>query len=90
MKRVPAADRKGPDVVQAVLVGRCGMLEERGGSYRASGTELLVYNADGRLALVVADGLIDGYRWGTENDKPMIVGGLSLVQDKIIEATKQQ
>jgi hypothetical protein len=90
VKRAPATDTKGPETVQAVLVGRCGMLEERGGSYRASATELLVYNPDGRLALVVASGLIDGYRWDASEGKPMIVGGRSmLAQGKIIETTKQ-
>ena len=53
-------------------------------------TELLVYNPDGRLALVVASGMIDGYRWDATDGKPMIVGGRSmLAQGKIIETTKQ-
>jgi hypothetical protein len=91
VKRVPAADKSGPDVVQAVLVGRCGMLEERDGSYRASGWELLVYGAEGRLELVIANGMIDGYRWATEDGKPMVVGGRSMLgQGKIIETTKQK
>jgi hypothetical protein len=85
-----SSETKGPETVQAVLVGRCGMLEERGGSYRASGLELMVYNADGRLALIVADGMIDGYRWETVDGKPMIAGGRSLLaQGYAIEATKQ-
>jgi hypothetical protein len=88
VKRGSSTETTGPAVVQAVLVGRCGMLEERGGSYRASGTELLVYGADGRLELVIASGMIDGYRWTTEGGKPMIAGGRSmLAQGKIIETT---
>ena len=90
VKRAPASDNKAPETVQAVLVGRCGMLEERGGSYRASGLELMVYNAEGRLALIVADGMIDGYRWETVDGKAMIAGGRSLLsQGYAIDAVKQ-
>lgn len=90
VKRAPSAEHKGPDTVSAVLVGRCGMLEERGGEYRASATELLVYNTDGKLALVVTNGMVDGYRWTDEDGKPMISGGVSLLnQGKRITATTQ-
>lgn len=90
VKRTAAKDQAGPDIVSAVLVGRCGLLEGREGSYRASVTELLVYGADGRLALVIANGMIDGYRWSVEDGKPMIVGGRALLYATVIDATKRQ
>jgi hypothetical protein len=91
VKRVPSTEKTAADVVRAVYFGRCDMIEGREGSYRATAFQLLVYNADGTLALVIADGMIDGYRWTTDGGKPMVSGGRSLLgQGKLIEVTEKK
>ena len=60
------------------MIGRCGMVEGRAGYYPSAALQLLIYGADGRLAVVVSQGAIDAYRWST-GEKPMISGGHALL-----------
>jgi hypothetical protein len=78
VKRVAAAEPGAPAQVRALVIGRCGMVEGREGFYPSAALQLLVYGADGRLALVVSDGAIDAYRWSTDA-RPMITGGHALL-----------
>jgi hypothetical protein len=92
VSRRAAKDQAAPPQVQAVVVGRCARVPTRGGSFNARAIELYVYDAAGRLALAVASGHIDGYRWVTDNGRPMLAGGRSLLamQGKAIEAKKRE
>jgi hypothetical protein len=76
--------------VTAVAIGRCAKLEGRGGSYTARTLELMVYDATGKLALVVGDGHVEGYRWTTDGGKPMLAGGRSLLYDGAIADAKRR
>jgi hypothetical protein len=81
----------GPARVAAIAIGRCEKLEGRGGSYLARTVELMVYDATGRLALVVGNGHVEGYRWTTDGGKPMLAGGRSLTSDGfILDAKRRQ
>ncbi len=88
--RGPAKEGTGPQLLRALLVGRCGMVDGREGSYLTHTTELLVYDASGRLGLVVGAGHIEGYRWAIDAGKPMLTGGRSiLAQGTAIEAKQR-
>ncbi|MBA3395167.1 MAG: hypothetical protein H0T89_21140 [Deltaproteobacteria bacterium] len=89
--RKPSKEATGPSTLQAVVVGRCARVEGREGHWNARILEMLVYDASGRLALVVGDGHVEGYRWGVENGKPMLVGARSLLAlpELVIEAKKR-
>lgn len=83
--------KEGPSQLQAVLLGRCAKVEGREGSWEARVVEMMVYDASGKVVLVVGDGHVEGYRWTTENGKPMIAGARSLlaVGNFAIEAKKR-
>jgi hypothetical protein len=77
--------------VQALVVGRCARIPTRGGSFNARAIELYVYDPAGRLALAIANGHIDGYRWVEDSGRPMLAGGRALLaQGKRIEARKRE
>lgn len=78
VKRVVGGDPSAPAQVRALVIGRCGMVEGREGYYPSAALQLLIYGADGRLALVVSQGAIDAYRWST-GERPMISGGHALL-----------
>jgi hypothetical protein len=84
--------KEGPSQLQAVVLGRCGKVEGREGSWNARVTELVVYDPTGKAVLVVGDGHVEGYRWTTENGKPMIASARSLltVNSVVIEAKKRE
>lgn len=75
VKRVKASEASAPDRVAALLVARCGEVESREGTSMASITQLMVFNKEGRLALVVGEGYVDAYRWEPAGK---ISGGVSL------------
>lgn len=83
--------KEGPTQLQAVVLGRCARVEGREGSWNARVIELLVYDTTGKVVLVVGDGHVEGYRWTTDNGKPMIAGARSLVTlgSVAIEAKKR-
>jgi len=89
--RKPNPEATGPSTLQALVVGRCARVEGREGAWNARVLELLVYDAQGRLALVIGDGHVEGYRWGTEAGKPMLVGARSYLglNQRVIEAKKR-
>jgi hypothetical protein len=73
-----------------VVVGRCARIESRDGSFNARAIELYVYDAAGRLALAIAGGHIDGYRWIDDGGRPMLAGGRALLaQGTLVEAKKR-
>lgn len=80
----------GPARVAAVAIGRCAKLEGRGGSYLGRTVELMIYDATGKLALVVGEGHVEGYRWTTDAGKPMLAGGRSLLWDGSIADAKRR
>ncbi len=90
-RRAPKEQAAAPQV-QAVVIGRCARIPTRGGSFNARAIELYVYDTAGRLALAVANGHIDGYRWVTDNGRPMLAGGRALLalQGKVLEAKKRE
>jgi len=65
--------------VRVLVVGKCGLVEGREGFWPSTALQVLVYGADGRLALVVSDAAIDGYRWSTTGERPMVTGGHALL-----------
>lgn len=90
VSRADAKEGTGPAAVRALVVGRCGKLEGREGSYMGHALQILVYDSNHRLVLVAGPGHVDGYRWAVENGKAMITGGRALLdQGTIIEATKR-
>lgn len=84
-------NKEGPQTLQAVVLGRCAKVEGREGSWNARVTELLVYDASGKVVLVVGDGHAEGYRWASENGKPVIAGARSLISINgvVVEAKKR-
>jgi hypothetical protein len=89
--RVPSVEAATPARVAAVAVGRCARVEGREGSYIARTVELMVYDALGRLALVVGEGHVDAYRWVSDGGKPMLEGGRSLLWDGgVVEVKRRQ
>lgn len=89
--RTQPKEATGPARVVAVAIGKCEMLPGRAGSYLATTLELMVYDAAGRLVLLVGEGHIEGYRWTTEGGRPMLAGGRSLlVGGPIIDARRRE
>ncbi|HEU0032323.1 MAG TPA: hypothetical protein VFQ53_16945 [Kofleriaceae bacterium] len=83
-------EANAPAKVQAVVIGRCGRVQGREGTYIARTLEMMVYDAQGRLALVVGTGHLDAYRWEVVDGQPKLAGGRSLlVQGKIVEAKRR-
>jgi hypothetical protein len=88
--RAQPKEATGPARVTAIAVGGCSTVMSREGSIIVSTIELMIYDAAGRLALVVGDGHLDAYRWTTEGGKPMLAGGRGLLADgTIIEARRR-
>lgn len=82
--------KEGPSRVSAIAVGRCARMEGRSGSYIGHAIELMVYDAEGRLSLIVGGGYLDAYRWTTDNGKPMLEGGRSiLMEGGIVDAKRR-
>ena len=65
----------GPQRVVAIVVGKCERLSSRIGSYYARTSETMIYDATGKLVLVVGPGHVEGYRWKDDGGKPMLAGG---------------
>ena len=80
----------GPSRVTAVAAGWCGNIPTRAGPFQVRRLELMIYDAAGKLVLVVGDGHMEGYRWTTEAGKPMLAGGRSLTWERgVIEARRR-
>ena len=83
--------KEGPAKVAALVLGRCARVEGRGGAWNAHTIEIMVYDTQGRLALVAGNGHVDAYRWATEEGKQVLVGGRAiLLQGKVIEAKRRE
>ena len=83
--------KEGPQKVAALVIGRCARVEGRGGAWNAHTIEIMVYDAQGRLALVAGNGHVDAYRWAAEQGKQVLVGGRALLlQGKVIEAKRRE
>jgi hypothetical protein len=80
----------GPARVAAIAIGRCAKLEGRGGSYIGRTIELMIYDATGKLVLVVGEGHLEGYRWSADAGKPMLAGGRSLLWEGFIVEAKRR
>lgn len=90
VSRKQAKEATGPASVQALVIGRCGKVEGREGSWLAHTLEVMVFDANGRVAVVVGEGHIEGYRWATDGGKPMITGGRSLLYEgRVVDAKKR-
>ena len=83
--------KEGPSQLQAVVLGRCAKVEGREGSWNARVLEMLVFDATGKLALVIGDGHVEGYRWANDNGKQMIASGRSILtlEGLALEAKKR-
>ncbi|HSK01560.1 MAG TPA: hypothetical protein VK932_09975, partial [Kofleriaceae bacterium] len=82
--------KEGPARVTAIAVGRCAKLEGRSGSYIQRMVELLVYDASGKLVLLVGEGYLDAYRWTVDGGKPMLEGGRSMLWESgIVDARRR-
>jgi len=90
-QRKDSKEGSGPSQLQALVLGRCARVEGREGSWNARVLELLVFDATGKVVLVVGDGHLEGYRWVTDNGKPMIAGARSLLSigGIVVEAKKR-
>jgi hypothetical protein len=90
-KTANAKEQAGPEQLQVLVLGRCAKVEGREGSWNARVLEMVVFDATGKAVLVVGDGHVEGYRWTTDNGKPMIAGARSLLtlNDRIVEAKKR-
>ena len=89
--RRAAANTNAPARVEAIVVGRCARIETRNGWFNARAIEIYVYDDAGRLALTLADGHVDGYRWKTVDGRPMLAGGRAvLTQGKIVDAKPRE
>lgn len=85
-----ARSKEGPARVTALAVGRCEKLEGRSGSYIQRMVEILVYDASGKLVLLVGEGYIDGYRWTVDGGRPMLAGGRAILWESgIVEAKRR-
>ena len=86
-----AASKEGPARVSGLALGRCGYVEGRGGKWLAHVVELYVYDAQGRLALVIGPGRVEGYRWIDDAGAPMLAGGRSFLpwQEVVVDAKKR-
>jgi hypothetical protein len=90
-QRKESKEATGPSQLQAVVLGRCAKVEGREGSWNARTLEMVVFDANGRAVLVLGDGHVEGYRWATDKNKPMIDSARSLVliNGKVVEAKKR-
>ena len=88
VKRMPAATADAPPQVRALVIGRCGMVEGREGFYPSAALQVLIYGADGHLALVVASGAIDAYRWAGDGTAMVTGGHALLAQGYELDAAK--
>jgi hypothetical protein len=90
-QRKESKEATAPSQLQALVLGRCAKVEGREGSWNARVIEMLVFDASGKLVLLVGDGHIEGYRWTLDNGKPMMVGARSLISinSVVLEAKKR-
>lgn len=89
VSRAAASDGK-PARVQGLVIGRCAKVSTRDGTFWGHAIELYIYDAAGRIALSIAQGHIDGYRWSDVDGKPMLAGGRALLATgAVIEARRR-
>ncbi|HWU87005.1 MAG TPA: hypothetical protein VN253_07010 [Kofleriaceae bacterium] len=89
--RTRPKEATGPARVTAIAVGGCAKVAGREGWYIVSTIEMMIYDAAGRLVLVVGNGHLDAYRWTTDGGKPMLAGGRGLLADgTIVEARRRE
>jgi hypothetical protein len=83
--------KEGPSRVAAIAIGRCARMESRSGPYIGRTIELMIYDATGKLVLLVGTGHVEGYRWTVDGGKPMLAGGRSLVWENgtFVEAKRR-
>jgi len=82
--------KEGPARVTAIAIGRCARMESRSGPYIGRVVELMIYDATGKLVLLVGEGHLEGYRWTVDRGKPMLAGGRSILWDgTVIEAKRR-
>ncbi|HEY4243843.1 MAG TPA: hypothetical protein VGM88_28715 [Kofleriaceae bacterium] len=67
-----AATADSPARVVGLMYGHCEKVEVREGTENVRAVELYVFDATGKLKLVVGRGHVDGYRWVDDGGKPMI------------------
>jgi hypothetical protein len=67
-----AADA-GRDLVRAVVAVHCAYVETRDGGSESAVPQVLVYDPQGRLALVAGPGYVDGFTWATVDGRDAIV-----------------
>jgi hypothetical protein len=88
VKRSKSREAAAPDRVIALVVAECGEVPSREGTSLALMEQLLVFDDEGRLVLLVGDGYVDGYRWDSGGK---IGGGRSLQSSgAVIELRKGQ
>lgn len=87
VKRAKSTEANAPDRVVALLVARCGEVEERGGTSMVSVEQLMVFGKDGRLVLVAGGGYVDAYSWEAGGK---ISGGRSMQYGRGVELVKGQ
>ena len=85
-KRLPASDPAQPAQVRALVIGTCGLVESREGYRPATALQVVIYGTDGRVALIVSRGAIDGYRWSTGGERSRVTGGHALLWDSELDA----
>lgn len=90
---VVRGDSTGMDklkVIEALVVARCANVVGRGSATTRvhREREIYIFGPEGQVVLVVAESHVEGYKWGLENGKPMIVGARSLLatKTKVVDA----
>lgn len=68
-------DPDGRERVEALFVVECGLVNSRDGLHPAAQSQLLVYGADGRLALSAGDEWVTLYDWREVDGGAVISGG---------------
>ena len=90
-QRKDSKEGTGPSQLQALVLGRCAKVEGREGSWNARVLEMLVFDASGKVVLVVGDSHVEGYRWATDGAKPMIASARSMlaINGVVLDAKKR-
>lgn len=74
----------GREALRALLIVRCGRVETREGTTPASKPQLLVYDEQGRLALLADADSVTALRFRTESGGPVLVGATRLNYGSLI------
>ena len=88
MQQARSAEHTEADRLQVLVIGMCGKVEGREGFSIERDVQVLVYGADGRLALAATRGRLDLYRWTMDGERPMLAGGATIYDGEVHDVTR--